>query len=97
MTAPDSLPPLLDLLAPHNLQRCRALLAGNDGKQKIRGAAPPGVNHVRPGVVIRAVVRVGKAADAVARLDVEPDAMAFTEDHAGRPDFHVDANHLVGL
>src|SRR5437879_8552144 len=79
MAASGRLPPLLDLLAPHHLQRCRALLAGNDGKQKIRGVAPPGVNHVGTGVVVRAVVRVGKAADAVARLDVEPDAMRSEE------------------
>src|SRR2546427_11321863 len=82
------MPPLLDLLA---------LLAGNEGKQKVGSVAPPGVNHVRPGVVVRAVVRVGKATDSIARLDVEPDAMAFTEDHAGRPDLHVDANHFIGL
>src|SRR6266545_4422319 len=73
------------------------LLAWNDGKQKMGGAASPGVNHVRPGVVVRAVMRVWKAAHAVARLDVEPDAMAFPEDHAGRPDLHVYASHFVGL
>src|SRR6266702_5947813 len=73
------------------------LLAWNDGKQNVGGATSPGVNHVRPGVVVRAVMRVGKAAHAVAGLDVEPDAMAFPEDHAGRPDFHVDANRFIGL
>src|SRR6266571_5643514 len=73
------------------------LLAWNDGKQNVGGATSPGVNHVRPGVVVRAVMRVGKAAHAVAGLDVEPDAMAFPEDHAGRPDFRVDANHFIGL
>src|SRR5712691_3525718 len=73
------------------------LFAWNDGKQNVGGAASPGVNHIGPGVVIRAVMRVGKAADAVARLDVEPDVMAFPEHHAGGPDFHVDANHFIGL
>src|SRR5712672_3042622 len=73
------------------------LLAWNDGKQKVGGPAPPGVNHVRPGVVVRPVMRIRKTAHAVAGLNVEPDAMAFPEDHAGRPDFHVDANYLVGL
>src|SRR6266545_6708366 len=74
-----------------------ALLVRNDGKQKVGGAASSRVEHVGSGVVVRAVMRVRKAAHAVARLDVEPDAMAFPEDHAGRPDLHVYANHFVGL
>src|SRR6267143_6495133 len=73
------------------------LLARNDGKHKVGGAAPPGVNYIGPGVVVGAVMRVRKAAHAVARLDVEPDAMAFPEHHAGRPDLDVDANHFIGL
>src|SRR6266852_2201801 len=74
-----------------------SLLPGNDGEQKVGSSASPGVQHIGSGVVVRAVVRVRKAAHAVAGLDVEPDAMAFPEDHAGRPDLDVDANHFVGL
>src|SRR5260221_241321 len=74
-----------------------SLLPGNDGKQKVGGAASPGVEHVGAGVVVSSVMRVRKAAHPVARLDVEPDAMALLEDHAGRPDLDVDANHFVGL
>src|SRR5258708_6266242 len=92
------LPRLRDRWAePWSMVTPERLLARNDGKQKVGGAASSGVNHVRPGVVVRAVMRVGKTAHAVAGLDVEPDSMAFREHHAGRPDFHVDANHFMGL
>src|SRR5882724_10311983 len=42
-------------------------------------------------------MRVRKAAHPVAGLDVEADAMALLEYHAGRPDLDVDANHFAGL
>src|SRR5205807_9274222 len=67
------------------------LLARNDGKQKVGGAASSRVEHVGPGVVVRAVMGVRDAAYAIARLYVEPDAVAFFERHRGRPDldFHL--------
>ena len=42
------------------------------------------------------VVHVPGAADAVAGLDVEPDAVASSEHHRGRPDLDLDAYDLAG-
>src|SRR5258708_19672090 len=90
------LPRLRDRWAePWSMVTPERLLARNDGKQKVGGAASSGVNHVRPGVVVRAVMRVGKTAHAVAGLDVEPDSMAFRDRHAGPPDFPAHANHFL--
>src|SRR5438105_14252824 len=66
--------------------------AGNDGKQQVGGARPSCEYRVRSRVVVGRIVRVRCAADAVARLNIEPDAMTFLEDHRGRPDLDVDGH-----
>src|SRR5215468_6972117 len=47
------------------------------------------------GVVIAVVVRIGGAADAVARPDVEPDAVALREHHRRGPYFDVEPHDLA--
>src|SRR5947207_3877358 len=71
--------------------------ARDDGKQQVRGARPACEYRVRSRVVIGRVVRVRRAADAVARLDIEPYPMTLLEHHAGGPDLDVDAHRLAGL
>src|SRR5262245_48347836 len=54
------------------------------------------MDGIGPGIVIGMVVHVGGAADAVARLDVEPDAVAAPEHHRGRPDLDLHLHDLAG-
>src|ERR1700687_3739152 len=75
----------------------RSSAPGNDGKQQVGGARAAGEYRVRSRVVVGRVVRVRRAADAVARLDIEPDAMTLLEHHGGRPDLDVDAHGRSGL
>src|SRR5262245_29482101 len=65
-------------------------------QQKIRRLVAAGTDGVGPGVVVGMIVHVAGAADAVARLHVEPDAVAFLEHHRGRPDLDLDPYDLAG-
>src|SRR6266496_3443342 len=66
-------------------------------EQQIRFVLPTGVDRIRSGVVVGVVMHVTGAADAVARLDVEPDAVAASKHHRGRPDLDLDPHDLAGL
>jgi hypothetical protein len=55
------------------------------------------MDDVFTGVVISAVMRVREASHPVARLNIEPDTVAFPEHHGRRPDFDLDAGDLAGL
>src|SRR3990172_9117563 len=75
----------------------RAVLACRyDQKQQVRRAACARVDRIRPGVVVRRIVRVGHASDPIARLHIEPDAMTLPEHHAGRPDLHLHPDRRAG-
>src|SRR5262249_34491377 len=73
------------------------LLRWNDGHQEEGFLVAAGIDRVLPDIVVRVVVRVRGAADAVARLDVEADAMAFFEHHRGRPNLHLHLDDFVRL
>ena len=72
---------------PSPFLRCR-----NDWQQKVRLLVAAGVDGIGPGVIVGVIVHVGGAADAVARLHIEADAVTFPEHHGGRPDLdlHLD-------
>ena len=75
----------------------RALGRRDDGQQKIRFGLAAGMDRVRSGIVVGVVVHVTGAADAIARLDIEADAMALPEHHRGGPDLDLDPHDLAGL
>src|SRR6516164_1098955 len=69
----------------------------DDRHQQERVLVAAGMDRVLSHVVVSVVMRVRRAADAVARLDVEADAVAFFEHHRGRPNLHLYLDDLVGL
>ena len=73
------------------------LLRRDDRHQQERFLVAAGIDRVLSRVVVSVVMRVRRAADAVARLDVEADAVAFFEHHRGRPNLHLYLDDLVGL
>src|SRR5262249_12426855 len=48
-------------------------------------------------IIVRVVVRIRGAADTIARLNVEPDAVAFFEHHRSWPNLHLHLDNLIGL
>src|SRR5471030_3167913 len=71
------------------------LACRNDRQQQKGFMLAAGVNRVGSGVVVGMVVHVGSAADAIARMDIEPDAIAALKHHGGRPDFDVNLHDLA--
>src|SRR5438034_925290 len=69
----------------------------DDRHQQERVLVAAGINRVLPDIVVGVVMRIRRAADAVARLDVEADAVAFSEHHRGRPNLHLYLDDLIGL
>src|ERR1700722_11959770 len=67
-----------------------------DRQQEIGLPVAAGMDRVGAGIVVGMIVRVVHAADAVARLDVEPDAVALPEHHRGRPNLDLDPHDLAG-
>src|SRR5919201_234632 len=75
----------------------RALFRRNDRHQQEGFPITAGIDRVFPDIVVGVIVRVRRAADAVARLNVEADAMAAFEHHRGRPNLHLHLDDLVRL
>src|SRR5262249_46785095 len=73
------------------------VLRRDDRHQQERVLVAGGIDRVLPHIVVGVVMRVRRAADAVARLDVEADAVAFFEHHRGRPNLHLYLDDLIGL
>src|SRR6185437_6968661 len=71
--------------------------ARDDRQEQVRLVLPAGVDGVAAAVVVGVIVHVALAADAVARLHVEADAVALFEHHRSRPDLDVDLHDLAGL
>src|SRR5450631_342505 len=67
----------------------------NDWQEKVRLLVAAGMDRVGAGIVVGMIVRVVHAADAVARLDIEPDAVALPEHHRGRPNLDLDPHDLA--
>src|SRR6266566_3730059 len=69
----------------------------DDRHQQERVLVAAGMDRILPDIVVGVVMRVRRAADAVARLDVEADAVAFFEHHRGRPNLHLYLDDLIRL
>ena len=54
------------------------------------------MDRVGAGIVIGVIMHVAAAAEAIARLHIEPDTVALPEHHRGRPDLHVEIDGLTG-
>src|SRR5688572_26049109 len=78
--------------------RVSPALRRNYGEHEVRLPVTSGVHRVlRADVVVGMIMPVDRSADAVARLDVEPYAVAFAEHHGGRPDLDVTFDGVVRL
>src|SRR5436309_14982621 len=70
----------------------------NHRKQQVRGLVSAGVDCiVGAEVIVRLVVGVGRAADAVTRLDVEAEPVSLPENDGGGPDLDLALHRLTGL
>ena len=73
------------------------LLRRNYRQQQIRFPVAARIYRVGGAdIVVGAVVREVRGADAVARADIETDLVAFFENHRGRPDFDAALDDFIG-
>src|SRR5207245_10039657 len=75
-----------------------ALFRWNHRKQQVRGLVSSGVDCILGAEgIVRRVVGVGRAADAVTRLDVEAEPVTLPENDGGGPDLDLALHRLTGL
>src|SRR5215831_7700282 len=73
------------------------LAVRNNWQQQIRCLVAAGMDGIGADVVVGVVVHVVRAADSVAGLHVESDAVALLEYHRCRPNLHLHLDDLAGL
>src|SRR4051794_15864169 len=79
-------------------ERSEYLLWRDDRKQQIALPRAAGVNRVAGAdIVVGRIVPIHRGADAVAGLNVQPDAVSLFEHHAARPDLELAFDDLAGL
>src|SRR5947208_16565575 len=75
-----------------------ALFRRNHRKQQVRGLFSAGVDCILGAeVIVRLAVGVGRAADAVTRLDVEAEPVTLPENDGGGPDLDLALHRLTRL
>src|SRR5260370_7205692 len=62
-------------------------------QQQERVLVAAGINRVLPDIVVGVVMRLRRAADAVARLDVQADALPLPAPHPPPPPLHPHPHH----